>query len=312
MRVVALAGGVGGAKLIDGLAKCLSPKQLTIIVNTGDDFDHFGLRICPDLDTICYTLAGLANFDTGWGRSHESWNSIEQISSLGGPDWFKIGDKDLGIHLERTRRIRDGQELSQITRDFCKSLGIPYIILPMTDQDVSTIINTLEFGELAFQEYFVKNQCRPVIKNIFFRGSNSASPSSGVIEAIKQCDAVIFCPSNPWVSINPILSIPGIINEIKLKPVVSISPLVGGKAVKGPAAKMFQELGFQPTVLAVAEFYKDIIHAIVIDQIDKNYSNEIKSLGIIPLITNIIMTSIEDRARLAQEVLDFTEKMLSG
>ena len=204
--IVALAGGVGGAKLAHGLAQILPPEDLTIIVNTGDDFEHLGLTICPDLDTVCYTLAGLANPETGWGRENETWNTISNIEKLGGPNWFRLGDQDFGTHIERTRRLKEGQSLSQITKDFCKAWGIKQTILPMTNSPVRTIVNTDE-GELAFQEYFVHRHCEPRVKGFRFDGVEVAEPVIGAREAIKSAEAIVICPSNPWVSIDPILRV---------------------------------------------------------------------------------------------------------
>jgi LPPG:FO 2-phospho-L-lactate transferase len=224
MKIVALAGGVGGAKLADGLAHALAPEDLTIIVNTGDDFEYLGLSICPDLDTVCYTLAGLANPETGWGRKDDTFLALENVRRLGGPAWFNIGDRDLGTHLERTRRLREGQCLSEITRSFCKAWSVPQTILPMSDQAVRTIVNTDEYGELAFQEYFVHLRCEPKVKGFRFNGIDQAQPAPGVIEAVNPADAIILCPSNPWVSIDPILAVPGIRDSLKGKPVIAVSP----------------------------------------------------------------------------------------
>src|SRR5512142_2552416 len=204
--IVAFAGGVGGAKLADGLARCLPPENLTVIVNTGDDFEHWGLKICPDLDTVCYTLAGLANPETGWGRVQETWNAIENAVKLGGPDWFNLGDRDLGTHLERTRRLQEGQRLSQITKEFCKAWGVEHTVLPMSDQPVKTIVET-EAGDLAFQEYFVHRRCEPRVKGFRFEGVEEAEPAPGAREALQAADAILICPSNPWVSIDPILHV---------------------------------------------------------------------------------------------------------
>ena len=257
MKITALAGGVGGAKLLDGLAQILPPEDLTAIVNTGDDFDHWGLRICPDLDTVCYTLAGLANQDTGWGRRDETWNVLIELSHLNGNDWFRIGDRDLATHIERTERLAAGQTLTQIVRAFCNAWGIKSSILPMTDDAVATIVHTKDQGELAFQEYFVHQHCEPKVTSFTFAGIEYCRPANGVLEAINAADAVIFCPSNPWVSLDPILAVPGILPAIKKKAVaLSISPIIGGIALKGPAAKMFQELAITPSALAVAEHYK--------------------------------------------------------
>lgn len=230
MKIVAFAGGVGGAKLAHGLAKILSPEELTVIVNTGDDFEHLGLSISPDLDTVCYTLAGLANPETGWGRVGETWNAFDNIEKLGGPAWFRLGDQDLATHLERTRRLKEGQPLSQITRDFCSAWGVQHTVLPMSDSPVRTMVDSDE-GELAFQEYFVHRRCEPRVKGFRFDGVKSAEPAPGVAEALKSADAVVFCPSNPWVSIDPILSILSMngIEWNKGKQVVAVSPIIGGK-----------------------------------------------------------------------------------
>ena len=299
-RIVALAGGVGGAKLAHGLAQILSPEDLTIIVNTGDDFEHYGLYICPDLDTVCYTLAGLANPETGWGRVNETWNVIQNAKSLGGPGWFKLGDQDLGTHLERTRRMKEGQCLSEITRDFCKAWGVPQTILPMSDSPVRTIVETDE-GELAFQEYFVHRRCEPRVTGFRFDGADQAEPAAGTREAIESADAVVICPSNPWVSIDPILKILPKIG----KPVVAVSPIIGGETVKGPAAKMYSELGIEPSALAVARHYRDLLQGFVMDQVDKQLEGEIMRLRIKTAVTNTLMKSHDDRVRLAQEVLGF-------
>ena len=300
MKIVALAGGVGGAKLAHGLAQILKPEELTIIVNTGDDFEHYGLYICPDLDTVCYTLAELANPETGWGRVDESWNAIENASKLGGLDWFKLGDRDLGTHLERTRRLKAGDPLSQITRDFCKAWGVEHTILPMSDQSVRTMVDTEE-GEMAFQEYFVHQHCEPKVKGFRFDGVNVAEPAPGVREALESADAVVFCPSNPWVSIDPILRVVGKIN----KPVIAVSPIIGGKAVKGPAAKMYTELGIEPSALAVAKHYRTILTGFVLDTTDMESENQIKDLSVKTLVTNTLMNKITDRTRLANDVLHF-------
>ncbi|HSJ89159.1 MAG TPA: 2-phospho-L-lactate transferase [Anaerolineales bacterium] len=300
LKIVALAGGVGGAKLAHGLAQKLSPDDLTIIVNTGDDFEHYGLYICPDLDTVCYTLAGLANPETGWGRLDESWNAFGNAARLGGPSWFNLGDQDLGTHLERTRRLKEGQPLSEITRDFCQAWGVSPTILPMSNQQVRTIVNTEE-GELAFQEYFVHRRCEPRVKGFRFAGLQVAEPVPGAREALQSADAIIICPSNPWVSIDPILRLlPKIEN-----PVYAVSPIIGGETVKGPAAKMYRELGIQPSALAVAKHYQGLITGFVLDQVDRQLEGEIVALNVTTLVTNTLMKSHEDRSRLAQEILGF-------
>jgi LPPG:FO 2-phospho-L-lactate transferase len=310
MKIVALAGGVGGAKMVDGLARAHPNLDLTIIVNTGDDFNHLGLRICPDIDTICYTLAGLANPDTGWGRLDESWNFIKELKALGGEDWFLIGDKDLATHIDRTRRLKEGQPLSRIVQDFCVLWNVGYSVLPMSDQTVGTIVCTIEYGDISFQEYFVRKKCEPTIKSFRFDGIENAEPAPGVIDSIEQADAIVICPSNPWVSINPILNIPNILPSLKKKLIIAISPIVDGKSIKGPAAKMFSELGIDPSAFSVAKQYKDIIRAIVIDNQDLSLAREIYRLGIIPFNTNIVMKTTEDRQNLGQDVLNYIERIL--
>jgi LPPG:FO 2-phospho-L-lactate transferase len=305
MKIVALAGGVGGAKLAHGLAQILAPEDLTIIVNTGDDFEHLGLSICPDLDTVCYTLAGLANPETGWGRVNETWNTIENIEKLGGPNWFRLGDQDIATHLERTRRLKGGENLSQITKDFCKAWGIQHAILPMSDSPVRTIVDT-DKGELAFQEYFVHRRCEPRVKGFRFDGVEVAEPAIGAREAIESADAIVICPSNPWVSIDPILRviplIPALLPKGEGKKIVAVSPIIGGKAVKGPAAKMYSELGIEPSALAVAEHYRGLLSGFVSDSVDSELSLKI---SVKTLVTDTLMKNLTDRTRLAMDVLNF-------
>lgn len=307
MKIVALAGGVGGAKLADGLAQNLAAEDLTVIVNVGDDFTHMGLYICPDLDTVCYTLAGLANPDTGWGRSGESWTVYDNVVKLGGPDWFHLGDKDIATHLERTRLLDEGKLLSEIMATFCKKWGVQINILPVSNDPVPTMVSTKEIGELGFQDYFVRNRCEPVVTGFRFAGIENASPTPGILDAIRAADGIIICPSNPYVSIAPILSVPGMMEEVKKKKVVAVSPIVGGKAIKGPAAKMFQEMGIEASSVAVARHYQDILTGFILDTVDAEYAREIQCSGIIPLVTNTVMQTIDDRKRLATEVLAFCE-----
>ena len=300
MKIVALAGGVGGAKLAHGLAQVLPPEDLTVIVNTGDDFEHYGLSICPDLDTVCYTLAGLANPETGWGRVDESWKVIENASKLGGPNWFRLGDQDLGTHLERTRRLKAGEPLSSITKDFCKAWSIQHTVLPMSDQPVRTTVATVE-GELAFQDYFVRRRCEPEVKGFRFDGVDSAEAAPGAVEALASADAVVICPSNPWVSIDPILQLV----SIQGKPVYAVSPIIGGETVKGPAAKMYRELGIEPSALAVANHYRNLASGFILDVVDSQLIESVRGLNMRALVTYTVMKSHEDRRRLAVEVLNF-------
>jgi LPPG:FO 2-phospho-L-lactate transferase len=309
MKIVALAGGVGGAKLADGLAQALPAGDLTVIVNTGDDFYHWGLRICPDLDTVCYTLAGLANPETGWGRKDETWNVLSEISLLKGADWFHIGDHDLATHIMRTERLAANQRLSEIVRGFCQTWGIEVCVLPMTDDAVATIVITADQGEMPFQEYFVHQQCRPIVKGFKFSGVESARPAPGALESIRSADAVVFCPSNPWVSLDPILAVQGMLPAIKdCEIIAAVSPIVGGAAVKGPAAKMFSELGMVPSAAAVAQHYQGIVSHFIIDSIDHDHAREISGLGMKTLAVNTVMKTREDRRQLAADVLNFIKK----
>jgi LPPG:FO 2-phospho-L-lactate transferase len=311
MRIAALAGGVGGAKLAHGLARILAPDELTVIVNTGDDLDFLGLHICPDLDTVCYTLAGLANPVTGWGRVDESWNAMHSLVTLGGPDWFNLGDRDLGTHLERSRRMAGGECLSAVTRDFCTRWGVEHAVLPVSDDRVATWVNTAEAGWLPFQEYFVRERCAPRVLAFEFRGADSAKPAPGVLEALSAADWVILCPSNPWVSIDPILAVPPIRDVLQGKHIAAVSPIVGGKAIKGPAAKMFAELGIEPSAAAVAAFYQARLRPQIaeakflyfIDHVDAQLADQARQPGMDVLVTNTIMNSTDDRQRLAQEIL---------
>lgn len=312
MKVVALAGGVGGAKLVDGLARCLAPEQLTVIVNTGDDFEHLGLKICPDLDTVCYTLAGLANSETGWGRARETWNALVSLVELGGPNWFRLGDRDLGTHLERTRRLNAGESLSEITQKFCQAWGVQLSVLPMSDDAVPTWVYTQE-GEMSFQEYFVHRQCRPVVTGFRFDGIERAQPAPGVVKSLQEADLVVICPSNPWVSIGPILALPGLQPALVAgrRPVIAVSPLIGGQAVKGPAAKMYLELGIEPSAHSVARHYRDLLSGFVMDELDEALVEDVQALGIRTLVTNTLMKTPGDRRRLAEAVLKFCESCQS-
>lgn len=310
MKIVALAGGVGGAKLADGLAQVLPAADLTVIVNTGDDFEHFGLTICPDLDTVCYTLAGIANPETGWGRVGETQQALKSVELLGGPTWFWLGDRDLGTHLERTRRLQAGDSLTSITADFCRAWGIRARVLPMSDQPVRTLVSTDE-GELAFQNYFVERHCEPIVTGFRFSGLEHAKPAPGVLEALAAADLVTICPSNPWVSIAPILAIAQLRAALAGKCVVAVSPIIGGKAVKGPAAKMFAELGIEPSAFAVAQYYGSLLSGFVLDEVDTAQKSAVRELGIMPLVAATLMQSREDRARLAQHVVDFGGSLLA-
>ncbi len=311
LNLIALAGGVGGAKLADGLAQMLQPENLTIIVNTADDFTYLGLKISPDLDTVCYTLAGLANTETGWGRKNETWRVLGSLHEMGMPVWFQIGDTDLATHLVRNIRYAEGWSLSQIMSDFCHTWGIHVKVLPMSDDLVQTRVYTDE-GDLEFQEYFVHRHCEPRVKGFYFEGAENSKPAEGVLEAIETCDAIIICPSNPWVSIDPILAVPNVRNAIGSKIVIAVSPIIGDKTVKGPAAKMFSDMGIQPSALAIAQHYNKLLHTIIIDNSDAGLIREINALGIHTTLTNIMMKDRADRGRLAQEIIRTINVILRG
>lgn len=312
MKVVALAGGVGGAKLADGISRLVPKVDLSVIVNTGDDFTHFGLNISPDLDTVCYNLAGFENPETGWGRASDNMETMEAILHLGGPDWFSLGNLDLATHLERTRRLEDGDLLSSITADFCRVWGIKSRIIPMSDDPVPTLVKT-DRGIMPFQEYYVKLGTEPSVSGFIFQDIDKAKPAPGVLSVIEDADLVVICPSNPWVSIDPILSVPGIRLAVEKKVVLAISPIIDGKAVKGPAAKMYQEMGVAPSATAVAEHYRGLLTGFIIDQRDQNLIQEIFSsydgkLNI--LYSDTLMKTHLDRIRLAGEVIIFGKQLI--
>lgn len=302
LKVVALAGGVGGAKLADGLAAILPPEDLTVVVNTGDDFEHLGLTICPDIDTVVYTLAGLAHPETGWGRRDETWAFLEILEGLGGPTWFRLGDRDLALHILRTTRLHNGQPLSRIVQDVCRSLGVAPRILPMTDDRVRTIVLT-DDGELPFQEYFVARRFEPAVRGFRFDGAKSAQPAPGVLESLEEAEVVVFCPSNPWVSLDPILALPGVREAVARRPAVAISPIIAGRAVKGPAAKMYREMGIEPSPVAFARHFGNLIAGLVMDTADSALAPMLETAGLTILIRPTLMQSQDDRRELAKATL---------
>ncbi len=305
---VALSGGVGGAKLALGLSKVLAPEALLVVANTGDDFDHLGLRICPDLDTLTYTLAGLANPDTGWGRAGETATFMAAMAALGGETWFHLGDADLALHVERTRRLAAGEPLSTITADVAARLGVQPRLLPMSDDPVRTIVEAAE-GEIAFQEYFVRRQCNPVVTGFRFDGAAAARPQPVLLGALRApgLRSVVLCPSNPFISIDPILSLPGVREALAAgpAPVIAVSPIIGGRALKGPTAKMMEELGLDASVLAVARHYGDLLDGFVLDTADAGLAGAVGDLGFRVVVAATVMESLEDRVSLAHVVLDF-------
>jgi LPPG:FO 2-phospho-L-lactate transferase len=303
-----LAGGVGGAKLADGLAQVLAPEQLTIIGNTGDDFVHLGLTVCQDLDTVLYTLAGVANPDTGWGRAGESWTTLDEVARLGGPAWFRLGDLDLATHLTRTQLLRDGATLTEATAHLCRHLGVGPTLLPMTDTPAPTLVDTDE-GVLAFQEWFVQKRWEPAVRRVVLPDDVRATPA--VLRALEAADVVVFAPSNPFVSLDPILNVYPIREMIADLPqmVVAVSPIVGGEALKGPAAKMMTELSLPQSAAGVADYYAELVDLFVVDRVDANIriAHEPHLLA-----TDAVMRSRADRARLAQTTLDRVTELLAA
>ncbi|MDO9433944.1 2-phospho-L-lactate transferase [Hydrogenophaga sp.] len=303
--VLTLAGGVGGAKMARGLADLLSPDELVIAVNTGDDFLHCGLHISPDLDTVMYTLAGRANPNTGWGLAHESWRTHAALGRLGGPAWFRLGDDDLATHLRRTDLLQAGASLTQATRQLCEAYGVAHAIVPMSDAPAATRVHTVE-GELAFQDYFVRRRCDPAVVRI----EHVAAPMS---EALAQAlvsprlQGIVICPSNPWLSIAPLLAMPGMREALigAKVPVVVVSPIIGGAAVKGPTAKIMRELGLESSSLEIAKFYATLADGIAIDDADASLAEAIAALGLRVLTGPTLMTNAASRQRLARSVLDF-------
>lgn len=307
-RVIALSGGGGGAKLVAGLAQIVPDGRLTVIVNTGDDFEHLGLHISPDIDSVLYALGRRNDEARGWGRDGETWNFMASLRDLSTEIWFQLGDKDLAVHMNRTWRLRLGRSLSDITAEMCTSYGIGAQVLPMTDAPVRTRVLTAE-GELEFQRYFVERKCAPPVIGFDFPGADVAKPPPS---AAPICDdhwpsAVIICPSNPYVSIGPILSIKQWVDWLRLQkaPVVAVSPFIGGEALKGPAAKMMRELGLVPSTASLAVFYGDLVDGWIIHCSDAEELTALQAQGIRAIATNTIMRNFVDRTRLASEVLQF-------
>jgi LPPG:FO 2-phospho-L-lactate transferase len=303
VTVVALSGGVGGAKLALGLSRVLPPEDLLIVANTGDDFDHLGLAISPDIDTVMYTLAGLANPELGWGRHDETWSFMATLASIGGETWFRLGDGDLAVHVERTRRLRAGETLSAITADFCRRLGVGPRVLPMSDDPVRTRVRTDE-GWIEFQDYFVHRRCQPVVHEIAFPGAAEARAHPDFMAALvdPQLRAVVICPSNPFISIEPILAVPGVRAALAdcAAPVIAVSPVIGGRAVKGPTVKMMAELGMTPSASAVARRYDGLIDGFVVDFADMD---QVAAIDPQVTLAQTMMTTLADREALARTVL---------
>lgn len=310
-KIAALCGGVGGAKLALGLTHVLDPDQLAIIVNTADDFEHLGMSISPDIDTVTYTLSGLVNTETGWGRENESWRFMEALGHLGGETWFKLGDTDLATHAFRTARRSEGKLLTEITRDISRAMGISVPILPATDDKIRTIVETAE-GDLPFQEYFVGRRCEPIARSLHYSNAEKAKLTPEVIAVLEDPDlaAIVICPSNPLLSVDPILAIPEAREKIKESgvPVIAISPIIGGEAVKGPLAKMMTEFGVAPSVANIAQHYSDLADILIVDEVDRNAVFERPEKH----VTKTLMTTLEDRIALASFVLDTASRRMGG
>jgi LPPG:FO 2-phospho-L-lactate transferase len=304
-KVVALAGGVGAAKLLRGLVKVIPPKNLVIIVNVGDDTEFYGLHISPDLDIILYTLAGIVDETKGWGVSGDTFHCLDMLEKLGFETWFKLGDRDLAIHIARTKMLRDGLTLSQATAQLCKMFGVEANLIPASDDPVRTKVQSDQML-LDFQEYFVKRGTANHVTKVFFEGAEKAKPAPGVIEALRESERVVVCPSNPILSIAPILSISAIKNELEAvnAPIIGVSPIVGGKALKGPADKVMASMGFEASAYGVAKFYGSLLSHLIIDEVDAEHKKRIENLGIKVTVTNTLMKSLGDSVRLAEVVME--------
>ncbi|MCA3747778.1 MAG: 2-phospho-L-lactate transferase [Rubrobacter sp.] len=306
MKVVALAGGVGGARLAAGLQEALPAGDLTVVVNTADDFELWGLYISPDLDTVMYTLAGLENPETGWGIRGDTFFSLEMLGRYGEDTWFLLGDRDMATHILRTVRLKEGRTPTEVAAGLAGALGVPARLLPMCDERVSTVVET-PGGPLEFQEYFVRRGQRDEVLGVSFRGIERARPTPAVREALASAGLIVLCPSNPVVSIGPILAVPGMKEALcgSRAPKVAVSPLVGGRALKGPADRMLLSLGHEPSARGVARLYRGLVDGMVIDRVDEDEREDIEGLGMEVLATDAVMRGAEDRARLAREVLGF-------
>ncbi|MDC1264896.1 2-phospho-L-lactate transferase [Amylibacter sp.] len=310
-KVITLSGGVGGAKLVLGLSHIVMGGDLVVACNTGDDFDHLGLRVCPDIDSILYSLSGLSDQQRGWGRRDETWTFMSALGDLKAPNWFNLGDGDLATHVFRSDLLRQGQLLGAVTAELALRLGITATICPMSDDPVATIVQTPE-GELAFQHYFVREQCKPSVTGFRFEGLNTASLNGTVADALNDNPrAIIIAPSNPYVSVDPILHIPGMMDALIAAdaPIVAVSPIVGGQALKGPAAKMMAELGIDVSVLGIARHYHELLDGLIIDQIDANLAPKIEAMGLKVHVTQTIMSDLKSRIDLASATLAFTNEL---
>jgi LPPG:FO 2-phospho-L-lactate transferase len=300
---VALSGGVGGAKLALGLSRVLPVEQLTIVVNTGDDQEFHGLPVSPDLDTVMYTLAGIVNQETGWGIREDTFHLLEMLNRYGAEAWFRLGDKDLATHIRRKQLLDSGYTLSEVTAELCRHLGVAHQVVPMSDQPVQTVVTTDE-GELPFQTYFVNRRCEPVVRGLRFDGADRATPTKEFVRALQKAALLVFCPSNPWLSVDPILAVSGARKAIQSfrGDRLAVSPIVGGKALRGPAAKIMAELGFEVNCLGIARYYQGLCDVMLIDEEDAAHAPAIEAKGIKAHVTRTVMNSLEDKEALAREI----------
>ena len=307
---LALSGGIGGAKLALGLEHIFNSPKLMIAGNTGDDFEHFGLNISPDLDTLLYTLSGKSDLERGWGLANETWSFMKAMKEIGGETWFQLGDRDLAIHVERTRRLKEGERLSLITSSFCRKFGVKSHIVPATDDSLKTLVKTPK-GILSFQHYFVRDQCRPKILGLKYEGLENAQPCPALEEALESSllETVVICPSNPFLSIDPILAVKGVREKLKSSKarVIAVSPIVGGDAVKGPTANNLRDLGFSVSAYTIAKYYSDFIDGFMLDKGDENEISRIESLGMQVGLADTVMTDLQSKIKLAEDVLRFSE-----
>jgi LPPG:FO 2-phospho-L-lactate transferase len=314
IRVLALSGGVGGAKLALGLSRRLGVGELAVLVNTGDDFTHLGLRICPDLDTVLYTLAGVVHPEQGWGRADESFGFMDELRRQGGPDWFLLGDRDLALHVERTRRLAEGERLTAVMAEFAMRFGVASRLLPMSDAPISTVLET-DAGRLEFQHYFVRLRAMPKVKHLQYAGAAQARPTDDILDLLRSrsLETIILCPSNPYLSIDPILSVPGLRMALRAAhvPIIAVSPLIGGRAVKGPTTKIMQELGVEANASAIARHYAGLIDGLIIDESDHTVETR-EALDALRLpfgVTRTLMKTLEDRERVAASALELAERL---
>jgi len=308
-RYLIITGGVGGAKLALGLAHCLKPTEALFAVNTGDDFEHLGFTISPDLDTLVYTLADMNNKEVGWGRLDESWQFMDALEQLGGPTWFKLGDRDLALHTTRSRMLADGATLSEATTHICNSFGISHRVVPMSDDPVRTTVHT-DDGELSFQHYFVRDRCQPQVTGFEFKGIEAAVPQPEILTCLENSGGVIICPSNPFVSVDPLLNLPGMRQALNQSPapVVAVSPIVGGAAIKGPTAKMMRELNIPVTAEQVAHHYRGVIDGFILDEQDVSLH---ETLYVTTYVAQTVMVTLQDRVELGRTVLEFINSLKS-